>query len=302
MTLKIPETLYPFESHFFDLADGLRYHYVDEGPRDAETMVMIHGNPTWSFYYRNLILAFRGEVRCLAPDHIGCGLSDKPGDDCYEYSLERRIDDLEAFLDHVAPEGKITLVVHDWGGMIGLGWASRHPERVGRLVIFNTGAFHKPDSKRFPLLLGLSRNPVVGPLCIRGLNAFSFAATHLCVKRKALTKEVRRAYRAPYDSWANRIATLRFVQDIPLRPGDRGYDIVTEVGNSIEQFRKVPALICWGLLDFVFDKHFLDEWTRRLPEAEVHRFEDAGHYILEDAGEEIVSILRGFLETNPVNA
>src|SRR5665213_599131 len=107
-------------------------HYVDEG--HGETVVMLHGNPNWSYYYRNLIHSLSNRYRCLAPDHIGCGLSDKPGDDRYEYVLDRRVDDLERLLDSLGVTKDITLVLHDWGGMIGLAFATRHPDRVKRLI------------------------------------------------------------------------------------------------------------------------------------------------------------------------
>ena len=292
----IPDHLYPFRSHFLDRG-GLRYHYLDEGQGDS--LVMVHGNPSWSFLFRDLVLGLRDEYRAIVPDHIGCGHSDKPGDERYEYVLERRIDDLEALLESLSLDGKVTLVLHDWGGAIGMGWAARHPERVGRLVILNTGAFHMPAGKRLPLSLRLVRDTPLGPLLVRGFNAFSVGATRLCVRRP-MSREVAAAYRAPYDSWANRIATLRFVQDIPLRPADRSYGLVSEIAASLERFRDVPATICWGMRDFVFDRHFLEEWQRRLPEAAVHRFENAGHYVLEDAGTEILDQVRRFLESHPL--
>ncbi len=281
------ETEYPFENHFLDL-DGLRYHYLDEG--DGPPVVMLHGNPSWSFYYRRLVLALRGEFRCIVPDHIGCGFSEKPGDDRYPYTLKRRVDDLEVLLDHLNPDGPVHLVVHDWGGMIGMAYAHRHPDRIARLVLLNTAAFHLPRSKSFPPLLWVCRT-WMGALLIRGGNAFSRAAAHVGCKRNPMSKALRDLYCLPYDSWKNRIATLRFVQDIPLRPGDRGYALVTEVGEALQQFRKNPTLICWGMKDFVFDRHFLDQWSRLLPEARVHRFEDCGHYVLEDAAEEVVPLI-----------
>ncbi|MDH3999398.1 MAG: alpha/beta fold hydrolase, partial [Desulfuromonadales bacterium] len=117
---------YPFENNFLDL-NGLKYHYLDEGQGDV--VVMVHGNPSWSYYYRNLAKALRDDYRVIAPDHIGCGLSDKPGDDAYEYTLRQRVDDLDALLAHLDVNEKITLVVHDWGGMIGMAYAARYPER-----------------------------------------------------------------------------------------------------------------------------------------------------------------------------
>lgn len=286
------KALYPFTGKFLD-RDGLRYHYLDEG--SGEPVVMLHGNPTWSFYYRNLVQALSGDYRTIVPDHIGCGLSDKPGDDRYDYTLKSRVDDLERLLDHLGIDSRITLVVHDWGGMIGMAFASRHPERIRRLVVLNTGAFHLPKSKRFPLALRICRDNELNTFLVRGLNLFSGVASLIGCKRKPMNGRLRRAYRAPYNSWENRIATLRFVQDIPLRPGDKAYDIVSEVQNGLQRFRKLPILICWGELDFVFDRHFLAEWRKHFPEAEVHSFPDCGHYILEDAAEEVIPLIKGFL-------
>jgi haloalkane dehalogenase len=286
------EQYYPFTGRHLDL-DGLRLHYLDEG--EGPLVVMVHGNPSWSFYYRNLVLALRDRHRCIVPDHVGCGLSDKPGDDRYDYTLERRVADLERLLDAVAPAGAVTLVVHDWGGMIGMAWAARHPERIARLVILNTAAFHLPAAKPFPLALRVCRDTRLGALLVRGCNAFALAASFVGCKRHPMPAGLRKAYRLPYDSWQNRIATLRFVQDIPLAPGDRGFDLVGSVAAGLERFRGLPMLVCWGELDFVFDRHFLAEWERRFPQAEVHRFPDAGHYILEDAQEEVVPLIATFL-------
>jgi pimeloyl-ACP methyl ester carboxylesterase len=291
--------LYPFQSHYQCIA-GHRLHYLDEG--SGEPVVMVHGNPSWSFYYRNLVRGLRGSQRCIVPDHIGCGLSDKPGDDRYSYMLRQRVADLEALLDRLSVKDNITLVVHDWGGMIGMAYAVRHPERIARLVILNTGAFHLPESKGFPWQLRLVRNTPLGAVLVRGLNLFCRGAVRSCVTRKPMSAEVRAGFLQPYDSWANRIAVLRFVQDIPLKPGDPGYALVTEVQDNLRQLAQVPMLICWGLRDFVFDRHFLAEWERRFPLAEVHRFADAGHYVLEDAGEEILSLVRKFLAEHPLPA
>ena len=288
--MKVPELEYT--GKYFERG-GLRQHYLDEG--DGPPVVMVHGNPAWCIYYRNLVAALRGTYRCIVPDHIGCGLSDKPGGGRYPYTLARRVDDLEALLDDLGIGGDITLVVHDWGGMIGMAYATRHPERIRRLVVLNTAAFHLPADKKLPWALWLCRNTPLGALLVRGCNAFSFAASFVGCKRHPMPPSLRRAYRAPYDSWANRIATLRFVQDIPLRPGDPGYDIVSEVEAGLEQFRGRPMLIAWGLLDFVFDGTFLAEWERRFPAAEVRRFADCGHYILEDAAEELVPAIADFL-------
>ena len=288
----IPRALYPFDAKYFDRR-GLRMHYLDEGA--GGPLVMVHGNPTWSFYYRNLVLALRDNYRCIVPDHIGCGMSDKPGDNQYTYTLESRVDDLEALIESLGIRAGITLIVHDWGGMIGMAYATRHPERIKRLIVMNTSAFHLPKTKPFPWPLWIVRNTPAGAFLVRGFNAFSGIAARVCCTRTRLSPELRDAYTAPYDSWENRIATLRFVQDIPLRPGDRAYEIVSEVGRNAGQFGNRPMLICWGLRDFVFDRHFLRLWEERFPRAEVHRFEDCGHYVLEDARDEIIALVRDFL-------
>lgn len=290
--------LYPFEGAYLDLS-GNRLHYLDEGA--GEPLVMLHGNPTWSFYYRNLVKAFRAEYRTIVPDHIGCGKSDKPQIDAYPYTLAQRVKDLERLLDHLGVGDNITLIVHDWGGMIGMAYATLHPEKIKRLVILNTGAFHLPESKPFPWSLWFCRMPLLGSLLVRGANAFSGAAVRWCATRKPLAPDVRHGYLAPYDSWRNRVAVLRFVHDIPLRRGDQGYELVSRVQENIQQFRKVPTLICWGEKDFVFDRHFLDQWTGFLPEAVVHHFPDSGHYVLEDSGVEIQELVGRFLKDHPIH-
>ncbi|MBZ0122039.1 MAG: alpha/beta fold hydrolase [Sandaracinaceae bacterium] len=298
--LTISRSLYPFDAHYFD-AGGARMHYLDEGDTAAEPIVMVHGNPTWSFYYRSLVKALRPRYRCVVPDHVGMGMSDKPDDGKYPYTLARRVDDLERLLDHVRIDRDVTLVLHDWGGMIGMAWAARHPERVARLVVLNTAAFHLPGDKSFPWPLRLTRTPV-GAALVRGLNAFSEVASRVCVTRAPMPDEIRRAYVAPYGSYADRIATLRFVQDIPLSPSDAAYRVVSETQKKLHLFAHLPALICWGDRDFVFDHAFLREWRRYLPEAKVVRFPDCGHYVLEDATEEIVELVKDFLREHPLPA
>jgi haloalkane dehalogenase len=291
-------SLYPFNGHYLPLAGGIRVHYLDEG--QGQPVVMLHGNPTWSFYYRNLVLGLRDTFRCIVPDHIGCGLSDKPDDRRYVYTLRRRVEDLETLLQHLQLGEDLTLVLHDWGGMIGMAYAHRHPRSIRRLVVLNTAAFRLPASKRLPWSLRLCRTTAVGPLVVRGLNAFCRGAARHCVTRP-LPPSVRSAYLAPYDSWNHRIAVLRFIQDIPVVPSDPAHDLVAEVESGLPQFANVPMLLCWGLRDFVFDADYLQEWQRRFPKAEVHSFVAAGHYVLEDAGEQILPALLDFLHRHPLH-
>ncbi len=285
--------LLPYTNHFLKLKNGIRYHYLDEG--EGAPVVMLHGNPSWCYYYRNLVERLRGSHRVIVPDHIGCGLSDKPGDDSYDYTLSSRVADLEQLLEHLDIDRDITLVVHDWGGMIGMAYATRYPQRIAKLVVLNTSAFHLPASKPLPLPLKICRDSAVGSFLVRALNAFAVAAAFVGCKRHPMPRALRCAYTAPYNNWKNRIATLRFVQDIPLAPGDKAWDEVTRVEDNLHQLRHKPLLICWGERDFVFDHHFLALWQSQFPSAQIHRCADAGHYVLEDAASEIIPRICAFI-------
>ena len=293
---KPPENLYPFQSNWLDLG-GKRMHYLDEGPKDAPVVLMLHGNPTWSFYYRNIVLALRKRFRCIVPDHIGCGLSDKPDDEQYSYTLGQRIADIETLMLKINPGQPVHLIVHDWGGMIGFGWARNRPDEIASMVVANTAAFVIPEDKKLPKALWLARDTAFGGLLVRGLNAFSGMASRIAFK-KPVSADIRAAYTGPYDSWKNRIATLRFVQDIPLKAEDPGYDIVADTEKRLTEFADKPCLLVWGEKDFVFDLHFLRKWEKILPNAKVLSYPDCGHYILEDAGAPLTHEIVAFLDQN----
>jgi haloalkane dehalogenase len=291
---------YPFQPRRIEVRPGIAMSVLDEGPRDGEVLVMLHGNPSWSYYWRHLVAGLRDRHRCIVPDHVGMGLSDKPDDapgasPRYDYTLQSRVDDLATLLDALAITGPVTLVVHDWGGMIGFGWALRHMPRVRRLVILNTAAFPMPATKRFPWRLALGRDSRVGGWLIRRFNLFARGAARFGTTRR-LPRAVREAYSGVYDGWTNAIATLRFMQDIPLREGDRAWPLVAESGRRLHEFADRPAFIGWGLRDFVFDRHCLAAFREALPAAQVHAFADAGHYVLEDKHEVLVPAIRAFLE------
>jgi haloalkane dehalogenase len=288
--------LYPFESHFMDL-NGSRYHYVDEGSGDP--VVMVHGNPTWSFYYRALIKDLSGHYRTIVPDHIGCGLSDKPDSKTYDYKFKTRVDDLAALIENLAITEKITLVLHDWGGFIGMAYALRHPERICRFVLMNTAAFLPPAGKPIPMTLKLIRSlKPLATLAVQGFNLFARGALFKN-SYKGLSRDVKAGLIAPYNCWPNRIATLKFVQDIHLTETNPSYGLVKKLDQSLELFLNFPMLICWGEHDFVFDRDYLNEWIRRFPEAEVHCFPEAGHYVVEDVPQKIVALTREFLQRHP---
>ncbi|MGD9017661.1 MAG: alpha/beta fold hydrolase, partial [Desulfobacterales bacterium] len=245
--------LYPFTSRYLTV-NGHRLHYLDEGSGDP--IVLLHGNPTWSFYYRELIKTLRSNFRVVVPDHIGCGLSEKPSLRRYEYRLEDRVRDLEATLEALRIDRNVTLVLHDWGGMIGLAYAIRHRHDIRRLVVTNTSGFHPPIGKAIPGRLRLIRNlQWFGIPAVLGLNLFARGALFMA-PRKRLSPQVKAGLIAPYSRPAYRLATLRFVQDIPLHPGDPGFDQVQEVDRQLDRMSALPTLICWGRHDFVFDDDY----------------------------------------------
>lgn len=280
---------YPFAPHFHEVG-GHGVHYLDEGPRDAPPALFLHGNPTWSFLWRDLVRRLSGGMRCVAPDHLGCGLSDRPRD--FPYTLEAHAGVVEQLVLDLDLRD-LTLVVHDWGGAIGMGFAVRHPERVARLVITNTAAFR---STRIPLRIAACRLPVLGRLAVVGLNGFARAATVMAVERP-LPPIVRRGFLLPYRRPRDRAAIHHFVRDIPMRPSHPSWDFLGEIEAGLATLSDRPACILWGERDWCFSPAFREEWQRRLPGAEVHRFEDAGHFVLEDAGAAALDAAESFLAT-----
>jgi len=273
-------------------------HYVDEQkgrhPGDAprRVLLMVHGNPTWSFFFRNAIIRFRDKFRCIALDHIGCGLSDKPGEKEYSYRMEERINDLCRLITELDLRN-ITLVAHDWGGVIGMGAATRLSERFERLVLMNTAAFR---SDKFPFRIRICRMPVFGRLAIQGLNLFTLAALRLAAaKPQNLTKEVRAGLLAPYDSWHHRTAVYRFVDDVPLVEKHPSYSTLVEIENQLSLFRNKPVALIWGMQDWCFTPDFLAKFLQFFPEADVHRLAEAGHYLLEDDPEAVLDAMETFL-------
>ena len=273
------------------MLDGLRYHYLDEGA--GPVLLLSHANPTWSFYWREIVTALKGNFRLIVPDHIGCGLSDKPSPANYPYRLARRVEDLNRLVEKLDLHG-ITLVAHDWGGAIGMGAAVKDPGRFSRFVLLNTAAFRAPSC---PWRIRVCRVPILGQIGVQGLNLFvRLALKEATAKPEHMTPPVRAGFLAPYDSWANRAAVYRFVQDIPLRPSHPSYRTLLNIENGLSQFRMHPVCLIWGMKDWCFTPWFLQKFQEFFPQAEVHRLEDAGHYVVQDAPERVVEILRRFLE------
>jgi pimeloyl-ACP methyl ester carboxylesterase len=280
--------LYPFEPPRYLDVGGQRLHYIDEGA--GEPLLFVHGNPTWSFYWRNLILGLRDRYRCVAVDHIGCGLSDKP--QRYEYTLARRIDDLVSVIERLALQGT-TLVAHDWGGAIGLGAVQQLRERFRRIVLFNTGAFPPPF---VPWRIAACRVPVIGTAAVRGLNAFARAALSMAVeKHERMTPDVRSGLLWPYDNWRNRVAIDAFVKDIPFSKRHPTWETLERIEARLSELGTMSIQLIWGMRDWCFRPECLERFIRHWPQAEVHRLEDCGHFVVEDAHERIVPLMNDFL-------
>ncbi|WP_437206694.1 alpha/beta fold hydrolase [Planctomicrobium sp. SH664] len=290
MTVSLPPDIlseYPFVPRSLDL-DGLRYSYVDEG--QGPVLLFVHGNPTWSFAWRNFIKDLSKDYRCIAVDHLGMGLSDKPQN--YGYRIDQHIANLGRLVQGLDLR-EITLIGHDWGGCIGMGAAGCAPQRFKQFVMLNTAAFR---SQEIPLRIAVCRIPLFGALGVRGLNLFSQAALGMAVEDSSrMTSAIRHGYLFPYSSWSNRLAVHRFVQEIPLKESHPTYQTLVNVENSLAQFRQHPWLLMWGERDWCFTTNFLNEWIERFPQAEVLRLPQAGHYVFEDAPEQLIARLRQFL-------
>lgn len=286
MNQEIPsalKTAYPWTGQRLAV-DGGAMHYLDEGPKNAPPLLCVHGNPTWSFYWRALVHRYAGPYRVIVPDHIGCGLSDKPQD--WPYRLAGHVGNLRRLIEHLELRD-IHLAVHDWGGAIGLGVATLCPERFAKLLITNTAAFPSPD---IPFSIATVRIPVYGPLAVRGFNGFARVATIRATAR-GLSAEARQGLLLPYDSWRNRIATLRFVQDIPMDDAHPSMAELKRIEAGLPELADRPILLCWGDDDFCFTPRFRERFQRVFPQARVHAWADVGHYVMEDAPERVIAAI-----------
>lgn len=293
------KALYPFESHFLEIpkaetsADLVRMHYVDEGDPDAEqTILCVHGNPTWSFTFREVIRRLSDQARVVAVDHVGCGLSDKP--QSYQYTLERHVGNLARLIEQLDLK-RVTLLVHDWGGAIGMGAALKQPDRIDKFVLLNTAAFPPPY---IPWRIAACRLPWIGTFAMRRLNLFARAALTMTLNRLPhLDTAVAAGLLAPYHDWNSRVAIARFVQDIPRRKGQATWQLLSSIEKNLELFADRPTRIVWGTKDWCFRPECLERLQAIFPQALVTRLDDVGHYVMEEAAEEVIAELQASLST-----
>jgi haloalkane dehalogenase len=280
---------YPFQSHYLDLEAG-RMHYVDEG--QGEPLVLVHGTPTWSFLYRHQIKALSPQYRVIAPDHIGFGLSDKPTS--WSYLPKDHARNLTTLIEQLKLKD-ITLVVHDFGGPVGLSYAIENPENVRRLVILNTFMWSLKGDRAFELPGKLFNNPL-GRFAYKSLNFSPVVMVRSgWGDRKKLTKAVHRHYIQALPSPAERQGTWILLQEL-LGSSD-WYQSLWDQRHRIQD---KPALILWGMQDVAFRQKELDRWRSLFPHAQVVKLETAGHFLQDEEGLEVADRIRDFLreETN----
>ncbi len=278
---------YPFASNYLQLERG-RLHFVAEG--DGDPVLMVHGNPTWSFYYRNLVRSLSRTHRAIALDHIGCGLSDKPS--VYPYTLDQHIDNLSTLISSL-DLNNATLIAHDWGGAIGLGALLKHRTRFKRIVLFNTGAFPPPY---VPWRIRACRIPLLGRLGVQGLNLFARAAVRMATTRPGgLEAKTAAGLLAPYDNWSNRKAIYHFVKDIPTRSSHPSWKTLSHIESQLPELTEMKKLLVWGMQDWCFRPDCLERFIQHWPDARVQAIESAGHYVVEDAADQVCQEVQQFL-------
>ncbi len=273
----VDPALFPYASK--QLAVGPHMlRYIDEGS-GPETLLCVHGNPTWSFYYRGVIDRFRDTYRVIAVDHIGCGRSDKPTRKRFPYTLAAHRDNLVQLIESL-DLNRVTLIAHDWGGAIGLASLVARQDRFNRIVLLNTGAFPPPY---VPLRIAACRIPLLGTLGVRGLNLFARMAVTMAMSRHRLDDSVAQGLLAPYDNWANRVAVDSFVRDIPMSKRHPTFDTLAQLDAALPSLADLPSLLVWGMKDWCFRPECLHRFQTVWPHAKTVAIEDAGHYVIEDA-------------------
>ena len=286
VNLSLIRDSYPFTSRYYQLESNQCLHYIDEGV-GPEVLLCVHGNPTWSYYFREVVVTFKEKFRVIVPDHLGCGVSDKPQD--YSYTLANHIENLDLLLGHLKVE-KVHLMVHDWGGAIGFGWALKNIDKLASVVITNTAAFyHAP----IPWRILACKIPFIGRYLVQSANLFALAATKMAVVKK-LSAKVRDGLLLPYGTYKERVAIAGFIQDIPLSKLHRSAKLLLDIERNLGRLDSVPKQIIWGAQDFCFNQKILETWRKIYPQAPVQLLPEAGHYLLEDEPEKVLTTMQEF--------
>jgi pimeloyl-ACP methyl ester carboxylesterase len=282
------EGTFPFRPRYLR-TDRVRLHYVDEGPRDAQPLLFLHGNPTWSYLWRRQIaeLSKRGH-RCVAFDHMGFGRSDKPSQ-LAVYSLQAHMNNALALIDGLELRD-VVLVAHDWGGPIGLGALLERRERLRALVLMNTWAWELPSF--LPPFLREFRAEGLGEILALGGNLFVESIPGGMAQRD-IDPVMMDAYRAPFPDYWSRAGMLAFQREIPLTERDRSSQLMGSIHERLHAL-DVPVLLIWGLRDRVFQPVFLDQWREVFPAARTVELDDAAHFLVEDRPDAVTEAIASF--------
>jgi haloalkane dehalogenase len=280
------EGTFPFEARYLESGD-VRLHYVDEGPREGPTLLFVHGNPTWSYMWREPIAALsRQGRRCVAFDHMGFGRSDKPPH-LARYSLQAHIEHARTVVEELDLTD-VTLVAHDWGGPIGLGAMLDHADRLSSAVLINTWAWELPSF--VPPFIREFRTEGLGEVLVLGGNLFVESIPGGMASRDT-DPVMMEAYRAPFPDYWSRVGMLAFQRDIPFTERDRSAALMGSIHERLEQL-DIPVTLVWGMRDPVFQPVFMDQWRELFPDARVVELEDAAHFVPEDRPDAVTEVLR----------
>ena len=282
----VSDSLYPFEGRYFTTEAGHDMHFVDEGA--GEPLLFVHGNPAWSFEFRHLIMGLRSEFRCVAADHVGFGLSSRSHRQ-EDHHPERHAERLAAFVDHLGLRD-LTLFMTDWGGPIGLAFAAKHPGRVKRIVITNTWCWPVNDDFHFRAF-SFFMSSWLGQYLIKRHNFFVNGVMPRAMgNRSVLTSEVMAHYRNAQPSSDTRLAHAALPGHI-IGAGDW----LQSIWCNRSAFVNKPALVLWGLRDIAFRRKELDTWLSELSQCERYEYADCGHFLSEEAPDEVLQQLRAFM-------
>jgi haloalkane dehalogenase len=287
---------FPFMPRYFEI-NGFPMHFVDEGI--GEPLVLLHGDPTWGYLYRKFIPKLSQRRRCIVPDHMGMGKSGISRE-FYPFRLKQHIANLEGLLVHLDLHN-ITLMLHDWGGPVGLGFATRHPDRIKRLILMNTWAFAQWPGGPLPKLLELIRSDRGEKFVLEKNGYLDSALMGTMHHPENLTKDIMDAYRAPFPTRESRLALLSWSRDIPMSERDFFYGEMKWIEDGLRQFERLPTLLLWGMKDPVLTKSVLRAWQRKFPHADTREIDAASHFLQEDAPEIILDYTEEFLEANPMS-
>ena len=275
---------FPFEPHYMEL-NGFKMHYIDEGSGDP--ILCLHGMPTWGYLYRNFIEKLSKGFRVVVPDQMGFGKSDVPENK--RYLMEEHVSNLKKFILKLDLR-KITLIIQDWGGPIGFGFAVDYPERIKALVIMNTSVGVMKEG----------RKPWYAPLEEKGIYSEFIKNVSNLIKmgiynKDKITETLLKAYSAPFTKEGSYKGALAWPKDIPIGDSHPSAEIMRHVRNNLKNLKEKPKVLIWGMKDPIFPEKMISWWQKIYPNIEVHRIEEASHFLQEDAPDKIISIIQNFL-------